>query len=93
MATQNDPKDSLYSSFVSSLLKESKWKYLRELYGVSQPTRIIGYFQISASIDNIKYVFVYLKKSYTGANGSRNAEASPYKMDTFSLDGGEYLNN
>ena len=32
------PKDSMYSNFVSSFMKESKWKYLRELYEVSQPT-------------------------------------------------------
>ena len=38
-------------------MKESKWKYLRELYEVSQPTRISGHFQISASTDNVKYVF------------------------------------
>ena len=35
-------------------MKETKWKYLRELYEVSQPTRTSGYFQISASIDNVK---------------------------------------
>ena len=57
------PKDNVYSNFVSSFMKESKWKYLRELYEVSQPTQTSGYFQISASIDNVKYVFVYLKKS------------------------------
>ena len=33
------PKDSVYSNFVSSFMKESKWKYLRELYEVSQPTQ------------------------------------------------------
>ena len=63
------PKDSVYSNFVSSFMKESKWKYLRELYEVSQPTQTSGYFQISASIDNVKYVFVYLKKSYRNVNG------------------------
>ena len=74
-------------------MKESKWKYLRELYEVSQPTQTSGYFQISASIDNVKYVFVYLKKSYRIANGSPHEETTPYKMDTFSLDGGASLNN
>ena len=87
------PKDSVYSNFVSSFMKESKWKYFRELYEVSQPTQPSGYFQISASIDNVKYVFVYLKKSYRNANGSRHEETTPYKMDTFSLDGGASLNN
>ena len=56
------PKDSMYSNFVSSFMKESKWKYLRELYGVSQPTRRSGYFQISSSIDIVKYAFVYFFK-------------------------------
>ena len=45
------PKGSLYSNFVSSFMKESKWNSLRELYEVSQPTRTNGYFKISASID------------------------------------------
>ena len=57
------PKDSLYSNFVNQFMKESKWNYLRELYEFSAPKRTSGYFQISASIDNVKYVFVYLKKS------------------------------
>ena len=74
-------------------MKESKWKYLRELYEVSQPTRTSGYFQISASIDNVKYVFVYLKKSYRNASGFRHEETTPYKMDPFSLDGGTSINN
>ena len=55
------PKDSVYSNFVSLFRKQSKWKYLRELYEVSQPTKTSVYFQISASIDNVNYVFVYLK--------------------------------
>ena len=62
------------------------------MYEVSQPTLSSGYFQISASIDNVKYVFVYLKKSYRNGNGSRHEETTPYKMDTFSLDGGASLN-
>ena len=68
------PKGSLYSNFVSSFMKESKWNSLRELYEVSQPTRISGYFQISASIDNVKHVFVYLKKRYHNTNGSRHEQ-------------------
>ena len=86
------PKDSLYSSFVSSSMKESKWKYLRELYEISAPTRTCGSFHISASIDNVKYVFVYLKKSYCNANGFRHKETIPYKMDIFSLDGSSLCN-
>ena len=77
------PKDSLYSNFVSSFMKESKWKYFRELYEVSQPTRTSGYFQISASIDNVKYVFVHLKKNYRNANGFRREETTPYKILPF----------
>ena len=46
------PKDNLYSSFVSSFMKESEWKYFRKLYEVSAPTGTGGYFQISASIYN-----------------------------------------
>ena len=49
-------------------------------------------FQISAGIDNVKHIFVYLKKSYRNANGSRHAETSPYKMDTYSLDGASLSN-
>ena len=55
--------------------------------------QLSGFFQISASIDNVKYVFVYLKKSYRNINGSRHKETTPYKMDTFSLDGGASLSN
>ena len=33
------PKDSMYSNFVNDFMKESKWKYLREFYEVSAPTR------------------------------------------------------
>ena len=38
---------------------------------------------------------MYLKKSYStrNANGFRHEETTPYKMDTFSLDGGASLNN
>ena len=42
---------------------------------------------------SVIYVFVYLKKSYRNANGSSHEETKPYKMDTFSLDGGASLNN
>ena len=33
-----NPKDSMYENFVNSFLKETKWKYLRELYQDSTPT-------------------------------------------------------
>jgi len=54
---------------------------MRELHEVSAPTRTSGFFQISASIDNVKHIF------YRDVNGSRHAENSPYTMNTFSLDG------
>ena len=50
-----------------------------------------AFFQTSASIDRVKHIFVYLEKSYRNANGSRQAENSPYTMNTFALDGGASL--
>ena len=87
------PRDSMYDKFVSSFLKETKWKYMREMYNVSAPTKTSGFFQISSSIDNVKHIFVYLKNSYRNEQLFRQAENSPYKMDTFSLPGGASLNN
>ena len=79
------PRDSMYDKFVSSFLKETKWKYMREMYNVSAPTITSGFFQISSSIDNVKHIFVYLKNSYRDANEHRQAESTPYTMDTFAL--------
>ena len=87
------PRDSMYDKFVSSFLKETKWKYMREMYNVSAPTNTSGFFQISSSIDNVKHIFIYLKNSYRDDNGHRHAETTSYKMDTFSLEGDEYLSN
>ena len=87
------PRDSMYDKFVSSFLKETQWKYMREMYNVSAPTNTSGFFQISSSIDNVKHIFVYLKNSYRDANDHRQAEMSPYTMNTFSLPGGASLNN
>ena len=87
------PRDSMYDKFVSSFLKETKWKYMREMYNVSAPTNTSGFFQISSSIDNVTHIFIYLKNSYRDDNGHRHAETTPYKMDTFSLEGGASLNN
>ena len=56
------PKDSIYDRFVSSFLKETQWTYMREMYEVSAPTTSSGYFQIPASIDNVRHILVYLKK-------------------------------
>ena len=87
------PKDSVYDKFVSSFLKETQWKYLREMYNVSAPTSTSGFFQISSSIDNVKHIFVYLKSSYRDANDHRQAENSPFTMNTFALPGGSSLIN
>ena len=87
------PKDSMYDKFVSSFLKETQWTYMRELYEVSAPTQAIVFFQISASIANVKRILIYLKNSYRDNNGDRHAENSPYLMNTFSLPGGASLIN
>ena len=79
------PRDSMYDKFVSSFLKEKQWKYMREMYNVSAPTNTSGFFQISSSIDNVKYIFVYLKNSYRNVQGYRQAENTPYTMNTFAL--------
>ena len=81
----------MYDKFVSSFLKETQWTFTSEMYEVSGPTTASGCFQISASIDDVKHIFVYLKKSCRNANGSRQAENSPYTMNTYSLDGGATL--
>ena len=87
------PRDSMYDKFVSSFLKETEWKYMREMYNVSAPTNTSGFFQISSSIDNVKHIFIYLKNSYRNVNDYRQAENSPYTMNTFSLPGGASLSN
>ena len=87
------PKDSLYDKFVTSFLKETQWTYMRELYEVSAPPTSSGYFQLSASIDNVRHILIYLKNSYRDDNGERHAENSPYIMNTFALNGGASLSN
>ena len=87
------PRDSMYDKFVSSFLKETQWKCLREMYNVSAPTTASGFFQISSSIDNVKHIFVYLKNSYRDENDHRQAENSPFTMNTFALPGGSSLIN
>ena len=77
------PKDSLYDKFVSSFLKETQWKYLREMYQKSAPATSSGFFQISASIDNVRHIFVWLKR--TAPPNDDPAEENPYLMDTFKL--------
>ena len=87
------PKDSIYDRFVSSFLKETQWTYMKELYEVSASTTVGGFFQISASIDNVKHILIYLKNSYRDNNWDRHAENSPYLMNTFSLPRGASLSN
>lgn len=86
-------KDSPYDKFVSSFLKETRWTYMREMYEISAPTKTSGSVQISASIDNVKHIFVYLKNSYRDNNGDRHAELRTYLMNTFALEGGASLSN
>ena len=38
------PRDSMYDKFVSSFLKETEWKYMREMYNVSAQTNTSGFF-------------------------------------------------
>ena len=75
------PKDSMYDKFVTSLLQETQWKYMREMYEVSPPTR--NAIKWLFSNYNVKHAFVYLKKSYHNANGHRQNESSLYTMNTF----------
>ena len=74
------PKDSLYDKFVNSFLTKNNWKYNREIYQVSAPTRSSGFFQISSSVDNVKHIFVYLQRAKTN-----DAASNPYIFDTFKL--------
>ena len=60
---------------------------------ISAPVTSSGYFQISASMDNVKHAFIYLKNSYQEANGHRHNETTPFTMNTYSLSGGGTLNN
>lgn len=55
------PIDSMYDKFVSSFLKETQWKYMPKMHEVSAPTKTCGFFQISAGIDNVKHIFIYLE--------------------------------
>jgi len=54
-------KDSLYDNFVSSFLKETKRPYLRSMYQVSAPSQASGFYQISASVDNLN-TYLYISK-------------------------------
>ena len=75
-----EPKDALMSKFISDFQKPSKWKYLREMYQHSDTTRNSGDFRISASIDRVRHVFVYLQRLK-----NNSMTANPYIYDTFKL--------
>ena len=77
-----EPKDALMSKFISDYQKPSKWKYLREMYQHSDVTRNSGNFRISASIDKVRHVFVYLQRLK-----NNSMTANPYIYDTFNLTG------
>ena len=83
------PKDSLYDNFVSSFLKETKWSYLRLMYQMSALSQASGFYQISASVDNVNHIFVYLQRNRTNV-----VAENPYLFDTFQLnaaDANSYL--
>ena len=78
------PKDSTYDQYVSSFIKQKRWKYLREMYTESAPTRSSGCFRISSSIGNVKHIY------------NRRQEDDPYIMNTFELNrnrNNSYLTN
>ena len=64
-------KDSMYDKFVSSFLKETERKYMREMYEVSAPNMKSGYFQISASIDNVKHIHTVMQTDIDELNYHR----------------------
>ena len=74
------PTDSLSGEFTKSFLTEKYSTYKRELYQVSGERQSSGYFQISASIDNVESVFVYLQRAKTD-----NPDANPFIFNTFKL--------
>ena len=79
-----EPKDALMSKFISDYQKPTKWTYLREMYQRSDLTNSSGDFRISASIDKVKYVFVYLQRDKTN-----DMTANPYIFYTFKLNAGD----
>ena len=79
-----EPKDALMGKFISDYQKPTKWTYLREMYQHSDVTRNSGDFRISASIDKVKYVFIYLQRIK-----NNNMRANPYVYDTFNITGAD----
>ena len=79
-----EPKDALMSKFISEFQKPSKWKYLREMYQHSDVTRNSGDFRISAGIDKVRHVFVYLQRLKNNI-----MTQNPYIFDTFNITGAD----
>ena len=67
------PKHSMYDKFVSSNTMDIHEGIVRSFSANSSNC----FFQISASIDNVKRILIYLKNSYRDNNGDRHAENSP----------------
>ena len=79
-----EPKDALMSKFISDYQKPSQWKYLREMYQHSDVTGNSGDFRVSASIDRVRHVFVYLRRLK-----NNNMGENPYIYDTFNITGAD----
>ena len=79
-----EPKDALMSKFISDYHKPSKGKYLRKMYQYSDVTRNSGDFRISASIDRVTRVFIYLQRLK-----NNNMRQNPYIYDTFNITGAD----
>jgi len=47
---------------------------------MSAPSQASGFYQISASVDNVKHIFVYLQRAKTN-----NTAENPYIFDTYKL--------
>ena len=76
------------TKFVSGYQKPSRWTYLREVYQSSDLTNTTGDFRISASIDKVKSVFIYLQRDRTNS-----MTANPSIFDTFKLNAGDANRN
>lgn len=60
-----------------------KWKRCIRYHQFSE---LNDFFQISASFDKVKHVFVYFKKGYCDVNNHRQAENTPFTIGTFALE-------
>jgi len=54
------------------------------MYQMSAPSQPSGFYQISASVDNVKYIFVYLQRNKTNVVAEK-----PYLSDTYKLNGAD----